>query len=79
MSSPVIEALMREMVAWLAQAPRPYEEAIEAWRTSCPRLTVWEDAREAGLIESRRDAAGALLVVPTAKGLAWLGGASSRA
>jgi D-3-phosphoglycerate dehydrogenase / 2-oxoglutarate reductase len=32
-------------------APRPYSEVIEAWRTSCPRLPVWEDAHDRGFIE----------------------------
>jgi hypothetical protein len=30
--------------------PRPYAEVLDAWRTSCPRLTVWEDANESGFI-----------------------------
>jgi len=72
MSTPVIDALMLDMVEWLARAPRPYEEAIEAWRTSCPRLTVWEDAMEEGVIESRRAADGGLQVAPTPKGLELL-------
>ena len=33
-----------DFLAWLAAAPRTYGEAMEAWRTSCPRLTVWEVA-----------------------------------
>lgn len=72
MSTPVINALMLDMVEWLARSPRPYAEAIEAWRTSCPRLTVWEDAMEEGVIENRRAADGGLYVVPTPKGLDML-------
>jgi len=49
------EALVRDLVAWVAQAPRPYRDVMSAWRTSCPRLTIWEDAVEAGLV--RRDGA----------------------
>jgi len=41
---------MLDLVEWLERRPRSYTEAIEAWRTSCPRLTVWEDAMEQGLI-----------------------------
>ena len=33
------------MLAWLAERPRSYAETMEAWRTSCPRLAIWEDAR----------------------------------
>lgn len=44
------EPLIRDLVAWVAAAPRPYAEVMESWRTSCPRLTVWEDAVERGLL-----------------------------
>ena len=37
-------------LAWIAYRPRTYAEAMEAWRTSCPRLSAWEDALGDGLI-----------------------------
>ena len=40
------EALLVSFLGWLDAGPRPYAEMLEAWRTSCPRLTVWEDALE---------------------------------
>lgn len=43
-------ALIRDLVKWIADYPRPYEEVMDAWRTSCPRLTVWEDAIDAGYV-----------------------------
>ena len=43
-------ALTRQMLEWLAAGPRDYREVMEAWRTSCPRLTIWEDAWSDGLI-----------------------------
>ena len=46
----IIDALMLDLVEWLERRPRSYAEAIDAWRTSCPRLTVWEDAMEQGLV-----------------------------
>lgn len=36
--------LTLQMLAWLATAPRSYRETMDAWRSSCPRLTIWEDA-----------------------------------
>jgi hypothetical protein len=39
------DALTIQMLAWLAERPRTYHETMEAWRTSCPRLSIWEDAR----------------------------------
>ena len=44
------EALVLELLAWVARRPRSYRETIEAWRTSCPRLPVWEDATDHRLI-----------------------------
>ncbi len=62
-----IEPLILDLIEWVAASPRPYGEVIEAWRTSCPRLTVWEDASERGLVacEAR---GGELWVVATPLG-----------
>ena len=46
--------LMREFLDWLARVPRTYAETMEAWRTSCPRQSVWEDALADGLIRLER-------------------------
>lgn len=48
--SETLRPLILDLVAFVAERPRPYAEVLEAWRTSCPRLTVWEDAVEAGLV-----------------------------
>ena len=49
-------SLVLDLVEWVAVEQRPYEEVMERWRTSCPRLTVWEDALDQGLVarEHRR-------------------------
>jgi hypothetical protein len=39
-----------EFLAWVARRPRTYAETMEAWQTSCPRNSVWEDALGDGLI-----------------------------
>jgi hypothetical protein len=46
----VLAPLTLDFLAWLAAEPRDYHDVMEAWRTSCPRLTVWEDAIDAGLV-----------------------------
>lgn len=46
-----VSLLMRQFLDWVASRPRAYDEAREAWRTSCPRLSVWEDALIDGLIQ----------------------------
>ena len=48
--SETLRPLILDLVAFVAERPRPYAEVLEAWRTSCPRLTVWEDAVDAGLV-----------------------------
>jgi hypothetical protein len=44
------DALTLQFLAWVAEAPRTYADAMEAWRSSCPRLSIWEDAILDGLI-----------------------------
>jgi hypothetical protein len=47
---PIIDALTLQRLGWLAEHPRSYPETIDAWKSSCPRLTVWEDAIAEGLV-----------------------------
>lgn len=46
-----MSALIVELLAWVAARPRTYGESMEAWRTSCPQMSVWENATSDGLIE----------------------------
>ncbi|MGI9386774.1 MAG: hypothetical protein ACR2OX_05040 [Methyloligellaceae bacterium] len=43
-------ALVLDFVEWIATEPRPYADVMKAWQTSCPRLTIWEDAIDQGLV-----------------------------
>ena len=43
-TGPVLSTLTRDFLSWLELTPRSYAETMEAWRSSCPRLTIWEDA-----------------------------------
>ncbi len=49
MSEPV-DALVIELLEWIGPRARPYAEVMDAWRTSCPRLPVWEEANARGYI-----------------------------
>jgi len=60
--------LLLDFLAWLAPAPRPYAEVMETWRTSCPRLTVWEDAVDLGLVARQGRAPEAPVVTLTPRG-----------
>jgi len=46
-----VEPLILDLLEWMGQEPRLYSEVIEAWRTSCPRLPVWEEANMRGFVE----------------------------
>ena len=50
MSDPA-HALTLQFLAWVADGPRSYADAMEAWRSTCPRLSIWEDAILDGLVE----------------------------
>lgn len=45
-----VDALIFDLLEFVAREERPYDEVIDAWRTSCPKLPVWEEANERGLI-----------------------------
>lgn len=45
-----LDPLVLDLLEWIAREPRSYTEVMEAWRTSCPRLTVWEDAVDRGFV-----------------------------
>ena len=63
-------ALMLQFLGWVAERPRSRSEVMEAWRSTCPRLTIWEDAIIEGLV--RIDPKSQTLVVLTEPGRAML-------
>ena len=52
--NPEPDALVLDFVEWIAASPRRYRDVMEAWKTSCPRLTIWEDAIDQGLVQRCR-------------------------
>ena len=44
------DPLLRDLISWVGREPRRYADVMDAWRTSCPRLTIWEDAVEFGFV-----------------------------
>ena len=50
-----VDAAMREFLTWVARCPRTEADVMEAWRSTCPRYTVWEDALAAQLVAVERD------------------------
>ena len=71
---PPTVALTRQLIAWAAERPRTYGEAMDAWKTSCPRLPIWEDAVRLGLVRIENGGAmNSSRIVLTARGAAHLG------
>ncbi|MBB5390916.1 MULTISPECIES: hypothetical protein [unclassified Herbaspirillum] len=60
------EALTLQMLEWIQARPHLYADVLEVWRTTCPRLSIWEDACADGLIECPQGYAGPVAV--SAKG-----------
>jgi len=66
-----VDSLLCELLTWLGQTERPYAEVMDAWRTSCPRLPVWEDANDRGFV-ARIRVNGEAMVRITPAGRAFL-------
>ena len=70
--SDTIEPLIVDLVAWVAKEERSYADVMEAWRTSCPRLPVWEEANARGFVMRVRAGDGTPMVHVTDAGRALI-------
>jgi hypothetical protein len=61
-TSNTVDTLILDLLEWIGPSPRPYAEVLEAWKTSCPRLPIWEDANDRGFIMRHRAPRGGALV-----------------
>ena len=66
-----VESLILDLLEWVANSERSYDEVMEVWRTSCPRFPVWEDANDRGLV-AKKHVDGRIVVRVTSSGLALL-------
>jgi hypothetical protein len=64
------DALTAQMLEWIATGQHTYNEVLETWKTSCPRLSVWEDACIEGLVDCAAVQGGTVFV--TEKGRHFL-------
>jgi len=62
------DPLVLDFVEWIAREPRAYAEVVDTWKTSCPRLTIWEDAADRGYVTRETIAGLGLTVVVTGDG-----------
>jgi hypothetical protein len=68
----VIDNLVLDLLEWLGPIPRPYSEVMEAWRTSCPSLPVWEEANDRGYIVRTHSPGAGPFVSASTMGIAHL-------
>lgn len=66
------EALVLDLVQWVAKTPRTYTEVMDAWRTSCPRLPIWEDAVDNGFVAEEKEDGRGLMIRITPAGQEFL-------
>ena len=66
------EDLVLDLLAWISEGPKPYDEVMAAWRTSCPRLQIWEDAVDHRFVSRRHGQGDGNLVGITEEGQAFL-------
>lgn len=67
-----LDSLVLDLVEWVAREPRSYAQTMDAWRTSCPRLQVWEDAVDRGFVVREAALGGVTQVKVTAAGAGFL-------
>ena len=66
------DPLVLDFVEWIAREPRTYAEVIATWKTSCPRLTIFEDATERGYVARESVAGSGLFIAVTEDGAKFL-------
>ena len=67
-----VDPLILDLLEWIGPRPRPYAEVMEAWRTSCPKLPVWEEANSRGFIARIHETGQEAIVSVTASGREFL-------
>ncbi len=67
-----VDALVLDLLEWIGPEPRSYDEVLDAWRTSCPRLPVWEEANARGYVVRARSASGDVVVAVSGAGATHL-------
>jgi hypothetical protein len=67
-----VDDLVLDLLEWLGSSARPYSEVLDAWRTSCPRLPVWEEANDRGYISRQNLPGDGQFVTVSAMGTEYL-------
>jgi hypothetical protein len=66
------KALVLDLLEFVSREPRTYSQVMEAWRTSCPKLPVWEDALGHGFVRRVQNGGAGAVVEVTPAGRSFL-------
>ena len=58
---------MIQFLAWVARRPRSHADVMDAWQSSCPRLSIWEDAVIDGYVCFVGDQARSVALTPAGR------------
>ena len=67
-----LDSLVLDLLEWLAKEPRSYAQTMDVWRTSCPRLAVWEEAVDRRLVVRKPESRDGTHIAVTAEGRSFL-------
>jgi hypothetical protein len=67
-----VASLVLDLLEWIGPSTKPYSEVMEAWRTSCPRLPVWEEANAGGFLTHAHHPSTGPVVSVSTRGFAHL-------
>jgi hypothetical protein len=67
-----VDPLILDLLEWIGPRPRPYAEVMDAWRTSCPKLPVWEEANSRGFVARVHEPGREAIVSVTTSGREFL-------
>jgi hypothetical protein len=56
--------LMGQFLDWIASGKRTHADVLDRWQSSCPRLSIWEDAMIGGYVRFAGDADRTVVLTP---------------
>lgn len=67
--SSAAEFLTVQFLDWVASGNRTRTDVMATWQSSCPRLSIWEDAMIGGLVRFAGDAERSVVVTPRGRAM----------
>lgn len=67
--SSAAQLLMGQFLDWVASGRRTHADIMDRWQSSCPRLSIWEDAMIEGLVRFAGDAERSVVLTPRGRAM----------